>query len=324
MNRPGRRGALAVAALAALLVGAGVGAHLLAGSTDRPLDAVPADVDYVGHVDVDADTMAPDSAVADATRAAFRYQSRVVIYDGPPFRSSFAVGASPLDRQAASSVTYFGRANGSEYAARVVRSNWSTTALVGAVESARGVDLAASDDRELFVARNDSVAVAVLGEASHAVGNVTAVRDAARVAAGEAPTVDGPLRAAMGRQRPAHARFAFRFDPGSMPDLPFAGPTVRQVRVLSGGYRVPAGEPDRIAVTVNVTTGSESSARAVEGMLTLGQRFYDRSIEDQNRSATFDREMTRVSFDTTGRRALVVYRTTPEGLRELLAVLPRV
>lgn len=323
MNLRGDRRLLAVAMVAGLLLADGAGVHLLSDARERPLDGVPADVDYVGHVD--AEEMYEHPAMANATLAGFRFQDRVTFYEGPRFRRSFAIGASRLNRSAAVSVTYFGRTNGSAYRARIVRANWTTAALVGAVESARGRPLTVVDrDPTVYADANASVAVAVLGEGRYVVGNATAVRDAVAVAGGEAPSVSGPLRRTVERQRPAHARFAFRFDPSGVPDLPFVGPTIRRVNVVSAGYYVNETGGDRIGVRVNVTTDSESTARSLEGMLTLGERFYDRSIEDGNRSAVYDREMAKVEFDARGTRALVRYETTPEGMEDLLAVLPRI
>lgn len=324
MNVPGDRRPVAVAALAVLLVAGVAGVHLLGNSRERPLDAVPADVDYVGHLDAEA--MHEDPAIAKATRAGFRFQERVAVYEGPAFRRSFAVGPSSLDRSAASSITYFGRANGSAYRARIVRADWATTDLVTAVERANDVTLTRRDgEPPMYVDSTGSVAVTVLGEDRYAVGNATAVRDAVAVSEGEAPAVDGPLRRTMEHQRPAHARFAFRFDPTAVPALPFVGPTVRRVTLVSAGYYVnETGAVDHIGVRVNVTTESESTARSLEGMLTLGERYYDRSIDDPERAAIYDREMAKVEFDSRGRTTLIRYETTPRGMQELLAVLRRV
>lgn len=323
MNLPGDRRLLAVAMLAILLLAGGAGVHLLRDARDRPLDSVPAEVDYVGYVD--ARSMHEDPAMANATVAGFRFQDRVAFYEGPRFRRSFAVGGSPLNRSAAVSVTYFGRSNGSAYRARIVRADWAPAAVVGAVESTRGVNLTVADrDPTVYTDANGSVAVAVLEEGRYAVGNATAVRDAVAVAGGGAPSVSGPVRRTMQRQRPSHARFSFRFDPSGVPNLPFVGPTVRRVNVVSAGYYVNETAGDQIGVRVNVTTDSESTARSLEGMLTLGQRFYDRSIENETHQAIYDREMARVEFDSRGTRTLVRYETTPEGMTELLGVLPRI
>lgn len=324
MDLPGGRRPAALAGLAVLVVAAADGALLLTAPADRPLDSVPADVDYVGHLDAEA--MRADPGVANATRAAFRFQSRVVVYDGPPFRASFAVGESPLNGSRASRVTYFGRSNGSAYAARIVRANWTEHDLVGAVESSHGVELTATGQRgvTVYVDRDDTVAVAVLPDDRYVVGNATAVRDAVDVARGDAPSVSGGLRRELERQRPSYARFAYRFDPSSAPALPFIGPTIERVRIVSAGYYVNDTADDRMGVRVNVTTESESTARSIEGMLTLGARYYDRSIEDPARAAVYEREMAKVEFESDGQTALVRYETSPAGLRDLLAVLSRV
>lgn len=321
MDIPGGHRPLALAVLVGIVVAAVAGVHLLPGSAGSPLNRVPADVDYVGHLDAEA--MESDVAVANTTRAAFRFQSRVVFYDGPRFRESFAVGDSPLNRSRARAVTYFGRTNGSDYDARIVGANWTTSALVAAVESTHGVRLAATTrlGTTVFSDPNGSVAVAVLATDRYAVGNASAVRDVVAVVEGDAPSVDGRLRRALERQRPAYARFAYRFDPMTVPNLPFVWATVRRVRTVSAGYYVNHTALNRMGVRVNVTTASKSTARSIEGMLTLGTRYYDRTIEGANRSTVFDREMAKVSFDTVGTSTLIRYETTPEGMRELLAVL---
>lgn len=306
-----------VVVLVALLVGAGVGTHLaLSPSDPSPLDSVPDEVDYVGHLNATA--MREDPAVANATRHAFRFQSRLVFYPGPPFLRSLAFAEARPDGRVRS-VTYFGRANGSEYGARIVRADWRPSRVVAAVEARRNVSLDREAYRETPLFVGEGVAVATLSESRFVVGNATAVRDAVDVARGEADPVDGDLRRAYERQRRGYARFAFRFDPTDVPDLPFVGGAVSEVRAVSTAYY---RNGSRMGVRTNVSVASESAAEDVEAMLVLGTNFYARVLPDESAEA-YRREMATAEFAADGRTVVVRYESTPEGFEQLLAALER-
>lgn len=296
----------------ALVLATALGAALFLHSPDsEPLDRVPDDVDYVGQVDAEA--MHSDPATADATRRSFRFQSAVDFYAGPEFTSSYAFRDDGPEGEVRT-VTYFGRSNGS-YAARIVTADWDRTAVPAAVERSENVSLDRTTYRDRTLHAGGGYAVAALGPDTYVVGNATAVRDALDVAAGERESVSGPLRERY-RATTGFARFAYRFQPGSVPDVPFVGESVRNVEYVAAGYRQNGSD---LAVAVNVTTADESSARNVRGFLNAGLTFY--RFETSNDSLRA--ELDRVELSRAGRTVRITYESEPGNYRVLLRGLAR-
>lgn len=296
----------------ALVLAAALGVALFLHSPDgEPLDRVPADVDHVGHLD--AETMRSDPATANATRRSFRFQSAVDFYAGPEFTGSYAFREDGPGGEVRS-VTYFGRSNGS-YAARIVSADWRRTAVPPAVERSENVSLDRTTYRGRPLHAGDGYAVAALGNDTFVIGNETAVRDALDVAAGERESVSGPLRERY-RATTGFARFAYRFQPGSVPDVPFAGESIRSIEYVATGYRQ---NGSALAVAVNVTTGDESSARSVRGIVNAGLTFY--RFETSNDSLRA--ELDRIELSRTGRTVRITYESAPENYRVLLRGLAR-
>lgn len=292
----------------------------------EPMDAVPGDVDYVGHVDYAAYRQQSPEVRATA-RDALSFQSRVVVYDGPAFLDALAFeNDTGLDRDAVRSVTYFGRQNGS-YGARVVRADWETGDVVAAVEARRDVTMTEDShaDRALYVAGNGSVAVADLPE-GYAVGDPAAVRDAVDVAAGEADPVSGELRAAVERES-GYVRYAFRFDPGKVPDVTLVDTEgFEAIRLVSAGYHADGaaggtaadgGNGTRMGVAFNLTAADGTGADRVRSLLNSGLAIYRTQVA----GPALSRELERVELDRRDRRVVVTYESTPEGFRTLLAGL---
>jgi len=299
-----RRALATVAVVALLLTGAAWGAISLADTgTDSPADRVPAGVDYVGHADTDA--LRADPALAEASLASLRFQSRVSFYAGPAFERSFAFDeGAALDPAAASSVTYFGRSNGSAYRARLVETDWRPADVAAAVEARHGAALSRGEYRGAPLYAGDGLAVAALDERRVAVGTPTAVRDAVDVARGERAAVSGPLGEAFAREA-GYVRFAYRFEPATVPRyVPFVSDAVRDVERVSGSYAL---ERSRLAVRTNVTTEDAAAARAVEGILRAGVTFY--RVESGNE--TMRRELDAVRIARHGRAVRVSHAAAP-------------
>lgn len=296
----------------ALVLATALGVALLLHSpTTEPMDRVPADVDYVGHLD--AESMRSDPATANATRRSFRFQSAVDFYAGPEFTSSYAFRDDGPEGEVWS-VTYFGRSNGS-YAAHIVTADWDRGTVPAAVERSENVSLDRTTYRGRTLHVGDGYAVTALGNDTYVVGNSTAVRDALDVAAGEGESVSGPLRERY-RATTGFARFAYRFQPTSVPDVPFAGDSIRSIEYVAAGYRQNGSD---LAVAVNVTTADESSARSVKGIVNAGLTFY--RFETSN--ASLRAELNRIELSRTGRTVQITYESAPQNYRVLLGGLAR-
>lgn len=294
-----------------------------------PMDAVPGDVDYVGHVDYEA-YRGQDPEVRATTREALSFQSLVVFYDGPAFLDSLAFeNDTGLDRSALRSVTYFGRGNGS-YGAQVVRADWETAAVIEAVEAERNVTLTEEthSGRALYVAENGSLAVAVLPE-GYAIGDPAAAREAVDVSAGDVDPVSGRLREAFERES-GYVRYAFRFDPGKVPDAPLVQTdSFEAIRVVSAGYytdgtaegaaTADADNGTRMGVAINLTVADRNAADRVRSMLNSGLTLYRTQVAGSD----LGRELERVELATTERRVTVTYESTPDGFRTMLDGLRR-
>lgn len=335
---------LVVGAIALLLAAVG-GAALLslpdASSTPdprEPLDGVPADVDYVGYLD--ADTYHVDADAAHASDRALRFQSLVQFYDGPPFRESFALRESSLDRSAVREVTYFGRHEG-DYEARIVVGNWTMSDLASAVETDSNVSLEPTEVNGATTYRGGGLAVARLGNDSGsavlAVGNETAVRDALAVTDEAADGVAGPLRTRF-EERSGYVRFAYRFRPFRVPEYPFVGEAVNSVEYVASDYALnrtavdetPTADgtngtgttatPPDVRVRIAITTTDEESARAVRTILNAGVTFY----RVESRNETLREELARVELpEADGRRVTLSYESSPRRLRVLVRGLFR-
>jgi hypothetical protein len=333
-----------VGAVALLLAAAGGAAFLSvpqesSGSDPRePLDGVPADVDYVGYLDVD--TYHEDAAAARASDRALRFQSLVQFYDGPPFRQSFALRESSLDRSAVRKVTYFGRHNES-YGGRIVVGNWTVDDLVSAVEADSNVSLEPTDVNGTTVYRGGGLAVARLRNDSAssvlAVGNETAVREALAVTDEAADGVAGPLRTQF-EARSGYVRFAYRFRPFRVPEYPFVGESVNSVEYVASDYVLnrtavdetptadgtngtdAAAAPPDIRMRIAITTTDEESARSVRTILNAGVTFY----RVESRNETLREELARVELpEADGRRVTLSYESSPQRLRVLVRGLFR-
>lgn len=338
-----RRAAIALALLLVVAAGAVAAAVFMdSGESTEPLEAVPADVDYVGTLQ--PDEMHQDEQVASTSRRSLRFQENVAFYDGPPFTASFAVsGETPLEPTDAEWVTYYGRTNGSSYDARVVRANWSAEAFVSAVEERRNVTLSPDEYRGQFFHHGGGYAVAVLPNDTYVVGNETAVRDAVDVAEGEdeAESLDGPLREEYEATRDGYVRFAYRFRPSNVPDYQFVGESVRRIEYVSSAYYRNAsaaaddggGENDAdagddgeggtgseaaaesdVGVAISLTVDDEEGARSVESILNAGMTFY--RIETDN--ATLRGELEKIEFDRGGDEVRISYESSPDGYRVLI------
>lgn len=254
-----------------------------------PTDRVPADVDYVGHLE--PAPMRDDPEVRRATRLSLRFQSAVEFYDGPDFHRSFALReAGPGGRVAW--VTYFGRENGS-YRGRIVRAEWTTDALVASVERAANATLTRTEWHGAPAHVGDGRAVAVLGNDTFAVGSPAAVRDATAVAAGENASLGGPLRERFERTD-GFARFAYRFRPATVPSYPFVGETIHRVEFVAGSYR---RNGSTLTTTTNVTVADATAADGVAAVLQAGLTFY--RFESTNETLT--RELGRIEVARSGR-----------------------
>lgn len=324
----GPSGSVAAAALVLMAVVALTGCSALplpfGGGQTAPMDAVPRNVDYVGHVDYQQYRQQPQG-VRTTTRAALSFQSRVVFYDGPEFLDSLAFSdGTRLDRQALQSVTYFGRENGS-YGARVLRAGWNETDVVAAVESRRNVTLSKGSHagRTLYLAGNGSVAVAVLPE-GYAVGSPAAVRDAVEVSTGDAEAVSGRLRKAFERET-GYVRFAFRFHPRKVPDLPLVQTdSFEKIRIVSAGYYVNGtasgtaadggDNATRMGVAINLSVADRNAADQVRALLNSAVTLYRTHVANP----ALARELERVQLATENRRVAITYESTPDGFRTLL------
>lgn len=296
----------------ALVLAAALGVALFLHSPSTgPMDRVPADADYVGHLD--AESMRSDPATANASRRSFRFQSAVDFYAGPEFTSSYAFRDDGPEGEVRS-VTYFGRSNGS-YAARIVTADWDGGTVPAAVERSENVSLDRTTYRGRTLHAGDGYAVAALDNDTYVVGNATAVRDVIDVAAGERESVSGPLRERYRATR-GFARFAYRFQPGSVPDVPFVGESVRNIEYVAAGYWRNGSD---LAVGVNVTTADESSAQDVKGLLNSGFTFY--RFETSN--ASLRAELDKIELSRTGRTVRITYESDPENYRVLLRGLAR-
>lgn len=320
----GRVPATVVVGVAAVaVVGAGVGAVVLLSSSaeSSPADSVPQDADYVGHVDADAMREKPPDVRA-ATREALAFQSLVVFYDGPDFPTALAFrNDTGLDPAAVHGVTYFGHTNDS-YAARIVRAEWTEPAVVAAVEREANVNLSAARyrNRSLYVAADDSTAVAVLEEGRYVVGGVGAVRDAVDVAVGDADPVAGVVRREF-EQRAGYVRFAFRFDPRTVPDIPLVGTGgFEAVRVVAASYDTNAtANGTRIGVAIDVTVADAEGADQVQALLDTAVVLYRTQVAGPELAAEFEK----VDLAATDRTVRIAYESTPDGLRTMLEGLER-
>lgn len=288
------------------------------------MDAVPGEVDYVGHVDYE-EYRKQDPEVRTTTRAALSFQSRVVFYDGPAFLDSLAFeNDTGLDRSAIRSVTYFGRENHS-YRAEVVRADWETTAVVAAVEAQRNVTLTeeTSGDQALYLADNDSIAVAVLSE-GYVIGDPAAARDAVDVSTGDADPVSGELRKAVERES-GYVRYAFRFNPRKVPDMPLVQTEgFEAIRVVSAGYRADGGiggtatgeasNRTRMGVAINLTVADKNGADRVRSLLNSGLAIYRTQVAGPELS----QELRQVELKRQNRRVVITYESTPGGFQALL------
>lgn len=302
----------------ALLLGASlaVGVHLAEERAPRaPADRVPTNVDYMGYAE--PNTARTDPVLRNATLFSLRFQSATVFYSGPDFVQGYAFGhlASP-DPDAVEWVVYFGRSNGSAYNARIVRANWTTETLVGAVERDQNVTLSERDyrDRTLYVGGGQ--AVVVLSEGTFAVGNVTAVRDAVDVHLGTNESLSGPLRDRFERET-GFVRFAYRFRPETVPGfITFVDDTVRSVEYVGASYVL---NGSRIAVTANATVTEPEDAEAVAGIVNAGVSFY--RFETEN--ASIRAELDKIRISRENRVVRVRYESTPSNYQPFLRTLYR-
>lgn len=276
-----------------------------------PVDRVPGDVDYVGHLDTGP--MRADSNTTTATRQSLRFQSAVDFYAGPDFLRSYAFRDDGPEG-AVDTVTYFGRSNGS-YRARIVRAEWNGSTLPGAVERAENVSLSRTELHGQVAHVGDGHAVAVLDEGLFVVGNATAVRDALAVHAGGNESLSGPLRERFERTG-GYARFAFRFRPTTVPNYPFVGESIRRVEFVDGSYR---RNGSRLVSTTNVTVEDADTAGSVAAVLDAGLTFY----EFESSNPELKAELRRIQVRQDGRVVRARYESAPSNYPVLVRGLYR-
>lgn len=349
------RQALTVAGTVTLLLGSVcAGAVLLAYEPAppepyEPTENVPAGADYVGTLNTTE--YRSDSAVRNGTRASLRFQSAVQFYDGPPYLRSLAVSPpenATLDPAAASHVTYFGRSD-EPYGARLVVANWTASDATDALATRYGVEFTTETRRGFTIYRSErGPAVAVLDNGAEggpvpqegprllAIGNGSAVSDAVDVAIARADpeadpaTLGGELRRRYEEtDTDGYVRFAYRFQPETVPNYPFVGPAVRTVQYVGTSYTLnetragaaggnASATPD-IRVRIRITGEDAESADDVRNILSAGRSFY----LFQSSDATLKAELRRVSFGVEGRTVLADYESSPQGLRVLVRGLFR-
>lgn len=302
----------------ALLLGASlvIGVQLAEKRAPRaPADRVPADVDYIGYAE--PATARADPVLRNATLFSLRFQSATVFYSGPDFVDSYAFGRQDgPNPDGIEWAIYFGRSNGSAYAARVLQTNWTVETLITAIERNRNVTLTEQEyqGRPLYTGGNR--AVAVLADGTFAVGNASAVRDAVDVHVGANESVSGPLRTRF-EQETGFIRFAYRFRPDTVPAfIPFVDDSIRRVRYVGASYAL---NGSKIVVTANTTVAQPEDADAVAGMLTAGISFY--RFEAENGSIRAELDKVRISRD--GRVVRVRYESAPSNYRPFLRALYR-
>jgi len=317
----------ALAAIALVLVAAAVAAFLL-WPRPSPLDAVPAEADTVGHVDIDR--MTATGTRTEVTMAAFAFQSTNRYYVGPRFERHLAPfrNASTLALADASEATLFASlpdGNASQgidpaYRGMVVTADWSPEAVVAAVERERNVTLRPDRRRGRTVyvpasGERTDPHVAVLDDGRYAVGTGSAVDDAVAVAAGDAPPVDGRLREAFHDAPEGYVTFAAPFPTGRVPPLPFVDTSgLLRIRTVTGVYYA---EDDRLGLDLRLTTDDASSAESVAGVVDLGLAVY----ADRTDSDLVATELGKANVTHRGRQAVLVYESRPERVRALLEVL---
>lgn len=323
MSQPGRvhRSGIAAVVLVlgvAFLLGASlaVGLQLAEERTPpAPADRVPADVDYVGYAE--PATARSEPTLRNATLFSLRFQSATVFYSGPDFVDSYAFGRQGgPNPDGIEWVVYYGRSNGSAYAARILRTNWTTDTLVTAIERDRNVSLTEREYRDRTLYTGGNRAAAVLSDGTFAVGNVTAVRDAVDVHVGASESVSGPLRSRFEREN-GFIRFAYRFRPDTVPaSIPFVDDSIRRVEYVGASYTL---NGSNVVVTANTTVAQPEDADAVAGILTAGISFY--RFETENASIRAELDKIHVSRD--GRVVRVRYESAPANYRPFLRTLYR-
>lgn len=306
-----QRAALAVAAVALVVLAAGAYLVLDRSGDASPADDVPADADYVGHLN--AAELRSQNESATATRRALRFQSTASVYHGPRFHASFAFREDGPDG-AVRSVTYFGR-HDRHYAARIVTADWDPERAPDAIARAENVSLDRRDLAGQPAHVGDGLAVAALDDGRFVVGATPAVRDALRVASGDAEALSGPLRARF-RATGGHARFAYRFRAETVPEYPFVGESVRRIAYVDGGYR---RNGSRLQATANLTVENADAAGNVAGVLDAGLTFY--RFESSN--ASLKAELRRIQVAAEGRVVRVTYESDPANYRVLIRGLAR-
>ena len=301
--------ALAVVAVAA--AGVSVAFLLHEPAPPEPADRVPGDVDYVGHLDTAS--MRSDENTTRATRFALRFQSAVDFYSGPDFHRSYAFREDGPAGEVRD-VTYFGRSNGS-YRARIVNATWENTTLATENERAENVSLSRAELHGRTAHVGDGYAVATLDDGRFVLGNASAVSDALAVASGSNASLSGPLRERF-ETTGGYARFAFRFEPGTVPNYPFVGESIRRVGVVDGAYR---RNGSRLLATTNVTVEDADSARSVAAVLDAGLTFYE--FESQN--ASLKAELRKIRVQQDGRIIRARYESAPSNYPTLIRGLYR-
>ncbi|WP_255195680.1 hypothetical protein [Halorarius litoreus] len=301
--------AAAVTVLA--VVGAGAAVVLDQPQTSSPADSVPATADYVGHLDTQP--MRADENTTTASRQSLRFQSAVDFYSGPDFRRSYAF-RDDGPKGAVHNVTYFGRANGS-YQARIVHADWNTAALPAAIERAENVSLQQTTLHGRPAHVGDGYAVATLDDGRVILGNETAVRDALAVAAGVNASLSGSLRERF-EATGGFARFAYRFEPETVPNYPFVGESIRRVEVVDGAYR---RNGTRLLATTNVTVEDADTAGSVAAILDAGLTFY----EFESSNASLKAELRKIRVQQDGRVVHARYESAPSNYPTLIRGLYR-
>lgn len=314
-------------AVAVLVVAAGVGAILVSwtpdGSGPHPLRDVPARADAVAHVDADA---APfrNGTVRSVTLSAFAYQSTHPFYRGPRLdrwpRAFVEAPETPTD--GARSLTGFvahdrGRRNAS-YRATIVRSEWSTGAVLTVVERAANVTLepTARHGTTTYVpAGADGPTVAVLPGGGHAIGTRPAVLDAVAVAAGDRDPVAGDLRTRYDAARPGYVTFVYPFPADAVPGIVRNTSAFRRAEAVSGVYyRNETTTGARLGAELAVHAPGGNAPRDIAAAVGAATELYQASADD----AVLRRAAAHVRTQHQDGRAIIVYEDRVERVARLV------
>ncbi|WP_232685820.1 hypothetical protein [Halobacterium zhouii] len=328
MTLQSNRNAVVAIAVVAMLATSGCAGMLnseASASGGAKLDSVPANAQMVGYVDA-AGAVGDDSLRSLANTMLEAQAENSEYYEGPTSVAGMldeAKNSSGLDPSNVHSVTFFATAEATssmnaEHSGMVLASAYSEDELVSAMRE-EGSELSKSSYKETTLytyGYSDDSALAVLGDGTFALGDVSAVKSVVDVRAGDQDAVGGDLRATYENTRDGYLRFAMDVPQKQVPaDRIGAGSPVNTsafntVQFVSGSFYTSA---DEVGLDVSFTSKTESDASRVHDVVKGGISLYSGMVDDELRNA-----LQKLSVSQSGDTVTVSYVNTVSNLETLL------